>query len=355
MFAQFFNNNAAFECLEVDEESVDKLRAIASLLQRCSSLKELILVNENAWSQCGRTGESVRYINRVDTVLEALIGHTGLRKLTIADAKIGVGGSNSLAMILQNPTINLTSLTLNATEMYDSRRSYRDLDYYFNHDKDSDNESEEEDVDKDGVGVETVKGKDEEIDVDTDDEDDATAAQAAKIFASGLCGNVTLKELEISHMGYVTSRQNSAYPEKTVQISTAGWQAIFVALQSSKCGLEKLRLHENYSIGASILSLPSALENHTTTLKTLNLCSMFLGNDLNMTDGDSRWTAFFQFLQDPKCALEVFDLSYNDISDEGLHALATALECNSKLRELNLDGNSCDTGTGWEAFFRRFT
>jgi hypothetical protein len=109
MFAQFFNNNAAFECLEVDEESVDKLRAIASLLQRCSSLKELILVNENAWSQCGRTGESVRYINRVDTVLEALIGHTGLRKLTIADAKIGVGGSNSLAMILQNPTINLVS------------------------------------------------------------------------------------------------------------------------------------------------------------------------------------------------------------------------------------------------------
>jgi hypothetical protein len=137
MFAQFFNNNAAFECLEVDGESVDKLRAIVSLLQRCSSLKELILVNENAWSQCGRTGESVCYINRVDTVLEALIGHTGLRKLTIADAKIGVGGSNSLAMILHNPTINLTSLSLNATKMYDSRRSYRDLDYYFNHDKDS--------------------------------------------------------------------------------------------------------------------------------------------------------------------------------------------------------------------------
>lgn len=117
-----------------------------------------------------------------------------------------------------------------------------------------------------------------------------------------------------------------------------------------KCGLEKLSLHENYSIGASILSLPSALQNHTTTLKTLNLHSMFLGNDLNMNDGDSRWTAFFQFLQDPKSALEVFDLSYNDISDEGLHALVTALEGNSKLRELNLNGNSCDTERAWEAF-----
>jgi hypothetical protein len=32
-------------------------------------------------------------------------------------------------MILQNPTINLTSLTLNATEMYESGKPYRDIDY----------------------------------------------------------------------------------------------------------------------------------------------------------------------------------------------------------------------------------
>jgi hypothetical protein len=211
IFAQFFNDNEAFECLEVDEECGPKLRAIASLLQRCSSLKELILVNDNAWSQCGRTGENVRYISRVDCILEALTGHTGLRSLKIADAKIGVGGSNALAMLLQNPTINLTSLTLEATEMYDSRRSYRDFDYYFRNECD-----EEEDVDKDEVGVETVKEKDEKIDDDTDDEDDETAAQAAKIFASGLCGNVTLKELEISYMRPVPSRQNSAYPEDTI-------------------------------------------------------------------------------------------------------------------------------------------
>lgn len=68
------------------------------------------------------------------------------------------------------------------------------------------------------MGVETVKGKDEEIDVDIDDEDDETAAQAAKIFASGLCGNVELKELEILHMGL---SHLDRILENTIQISTA--------------------------------------------------------------------------------------------------------------------------------------
>lgn len=52
----------------------------------------------------------------------------------------------------------------------------------------------------------------------------------------------------------------------------------------------------------------SARQNHTTTLKTLNLRSMFLGDDLNMNDDDSRWTAFFQFLQDPNHFLRAMPL-----------------------------------------------
>jgi hypothetical protein len=46
----------------------------------------------------------------------------------------------------------------------------------------------------------------------------------------------------------------------------------------------------------------------------------------------------------------VLDLSHTQISDEGLHELATALEGNSTLKELYLVGNSCDTEAGWEAF-----
>lgn len=108
---------------------------------------------------------------------------------------------------------------------------------------------------------------------------------------------------DMSHHARIllTPKTQSNYPPP-------GWQAIFVALQSSKCGLEILSPHENYSIGASILSLPSARQNHTTTLKTLNLRSMFLGDDLNMNDDDSCWTAFFQFLQDPNPFLRAMPL-----------------------------------------------
>jgi hypothetical protein len=127
-----------------------------------------------------------------------------LRNLAIADAKIGEGGGNALAMILQNPTINLTSLTLNATEMYESGKPYRDGDYYYNCDINGYNKSdEEEDADN-----ETIEETEMEIDDDIVDDDNEMGAQAANILASGLCGNVTLKELEISHMGPVPSRQN---------------------------------------------------------------------------------------------------------------------------------------------------
>ena len=212
---------------------------------------------------------SVPYVNRVDNSLEAIIGHNGLRKLTIADAKIRKGGSDALGMLLWNPKTNLTSLTLNATKMYESRRPFHDFDYYHDHNNDSNNESDKEE-DNDEVGVEMVKTKDEEIDDNIDDDADETGARAVKFFfASGLCNNVTLKELEIVYMGHVPSQQNSVYPKKTTQITNAGWKAIFVTLQSLKCRLEKLNQHDSKSIGASILSLPCALQNHANTLKTL--------------------------------------------------------------------------------------
>jgi hypothetical protein len=197
MFAKFFNDNKAFECLEVDEERDNNLCAIASLLQRFDTLKDFEVTNQNAWP-----GEPCRYILNVDSILEALTGHTGLRNLAIADAKIGEGGGNALAMILQNPTINLTSLTLNATEMYESGKPYRDGDYYYNRDINGYNESdEEEDADD-----ETIEETEMEIDDDIVDDDNEMGAQAANILASGLRGNVTLKELEISHMELVPSR-----------------------------------------------------------------------------------------------------------------------------------------------------
>ena len=46
ILAQFFNDNEAFECLEVDDCSDSRLYALAIAMQRCDSLKEFKLTNE---------------------------------------------------------------------------------------------------------------------------------------------------------------------------------------------------------------------------------------------------------------------------------------------------------------------
>ena len=132
----FFNNNQAFECLEVimNEEDCSYPGPLTSALQSFNTLKELIIVEERTypvpWS--------------VDSVIEALNGHTGLRKLSCSGDMIGSEGWVALETLLQSPRSNLTTLHLIETRI---------------------------DADQ-GVHI---------------------------ILANGLAGNATLKDLEISY------------------------------------------------------------------------------------------------------------------------------------------------------------
>ena len=73
---------------------------MASALQRFASLKEFKFTNDdNRWA-C------------LDNAIAALIGHSGLRKLTITNVQIERKGCAALAKLLQTPKSKLTALHL---------------------------------------------------------------------------------------------------------------------------------------------------------------------------------------------------------------------------------------------------
>jgi hypothetical protein len=175
----FFNNNQAFECLEVIEEEDSSWStyglpksAWASALQRFHTLKEFNVVDDGSGSG-------------FESVIEALNGHTGLTKLSCSSVNIRLEGWLALGTLLRSPKFNLTTLHLIDTGI---------------------------DV---GEGVHII-------------------------LANGLAGNATLKDLDISN--------NHCW-------ETTGWQAIFDALQSSRCSLEKLSLGDNVIDDDAVLSL----------------------------------------------------------------------------------------------------
>ncbi|KAL3769844.1 hypothetical protein ACHAW5_000716 [Stephanodiscus triporus] len=204
----FFNNNQAFECLEVIEEVETRWpahhlfqSAWAPALQRFHTLKEFNVVDDGSGSG-------------FESVIEALNGHTGLTKLSCSWVDIRLEGWAALGTLLQSPRFNLTTLHL--------------------------------------IGTEIDVGEGEHI-----------------ILANGLAGNATLKDLDISNNHW---------------LETTGWQAIFDALQSSRCSLEKLSLGGNVIDDDAVLSLLSVLQRHTATLKILDLSNNSDRINNSMTD-----------------------------------------------------------------------
>jgi hypothetical protein len=149
--------------------------------------------------------------------------------------------------------------------------------------------------------------------------------EGARVFATGLARNTTLKVLEIK-----SSR-------KFTDIS---WQTIFNAFRT--CKVESLVLDFNRLTDTTIQSLSNALP-HNNTLKLLNLSH-------NKEISNAGWAALFTVLWHPNSALEKLDVSYNSIGDVGVNALTNALESNCMLKELIIVGNPGVTPAGWVNF-----
>ena len=317
---RFFDDNRALECLEVDDNCEKEHGALASALKKFASLKEFKFTNDdNRWT-C------------LDNAIAALIGHSGLRKLTISNVQIERKGCAALAALLQRPRSELTALHL--------------LDARIND-------------------------------------------QWVNIFASGLSGNSTLTELEIRGAGEVTvfgwqailaafskckvknlaissagnevndtvilSLSNALLHKFTLKtldlsdnrsITIAGWNVLFQLLQGSNSALENLNLSCNSITDEVIDALTNVLVNNNM-LRELNLRR----NQHVTTAG---WVALSNVLRDPNSALEKLDLSHNRMKDNVLVSYADALSINSRLRELKLDldnnNNSIITTDGYAAF-----
>jgi hypothetical protein len=125
-------------------------------------------------------------------------------------------------------------------------------------------------------------------------------------------------------------------------ITNDGWHDIFVALQSTRCKLERFKIMGVEGINEhTSLWLSDALMHHSTTLKSLQ----FHENEGLLV--------VIPLLQDPNAILEELNLDSNNdysITNEGIEVLTNVLVTNSRLKRLELRGNSSITAEGWVTF-----
>ena len=323
-FAPFIADNCTFDCLEIIVDNCYGTTdfGISSFLQMFDYLKEFKLSKmptdgslavEFYHETMSTTQQQRTTPNQTDFIIASLIGHTSLMKIELTNIDIGSQGGDGLGTNLQNPTSKLTGLHLNNIKIDDN---------------------------------------------------------GASIFANGLANNHTLTELKLKLVHSATT--NAFLP--SFYTSDFSWQVIFIALQSSRCRLEKLDMTGNgdnsvqaivqseaslpnasmlYNITDKILSertailLSDALLHHQTTLRTLT----FNENDGHLFAQNDGWLVISHLMLNPNSELVELKLSDNSLTIEGLENLTNVLTTNSRLRKLNLGKNREITIDGWVAFF----
>jgi hypothetical protein len=141
---------------------------------------------------------------------------------------------------------------------------------------------------------------------------------------SALSNNATIKDLKLSIM----------------KNSNAFLQAMIQFLQSPSCMIQSIDLSYNGFDDEKIESLTNALANNCR-LKKLNLCC-------NRSVTAAGWQTLFQLLQRPSCELESLDIGGNDLTDETVESLASAISNGSRLSELNLSFNRSVSSAAWQ-------
>ena len=118
--------------------------------------------------------------------------------------------------------------------------------------------------------------------------------------------------------------------------------AVFGALQSPSCMLQKLNLCRNCLRDEEMSRLANSLLNNYV-LRHLDLRSNY---DVTI----SGWRSFSAIFQNPNSALETVDLRGNAIDDDVMVSFASSLDGNNNLKELLDEGGNRITTAGWDAF-----
>jgi Ran GTPase-activating protein (RanGAP) involved in mRNA processing and transport len=314
----FFASSEAFQCLVVKNCGCYRRSCpvMASAFRRFHSLKEFHLIDR--WDDDDDEG--------ADTVIDALIGHTGLMKLTLSVGEFKRKDFTALASLLQNPTSNLMTLALDMNAIDDERASVFATALATNTTL-TELEIESCYTPRDGteIGWQAIFSSLQR-----------SACKLEKLYLLGcqyfndavtlslsnalLRHNTTLKTLTLTFLGRSTTRTSTA------SITDAGWTAIFQLLRDPNSVLEKLSLFDNYFTDEAILALAIALANNS------KLRELDLGHNHRVTPAG--WVAFSAVLRHPNSALESLDLRRNAINDQVVISFAEALSTNNRLREL---------------------
>ena len=302
MLTPFFEQNSNICYLNVRNlvSSPNSVRLLSELLSRFHTLREF---NCN---YCQLDDSNVT------TLIQTLAGHCGLTKIHLSGNEVGVRGMTALSALLGDQNSSLADLNLAQCSLDDegaiilapavgSCVTLRKLNLHGNYN-----------VTSTGwraifTQMQNPHSSLEHLDLGFNSIDDATA----NVLSRELANNMQLKVL---HLGQILG------------ITTVGWQALFDALQSSKCMLQTLFLNSSNLNDDDVTYLSNSLANNCI-LKHLDL-------SVNSEVTASGWSAFAAGLQDPHSALEKLDLGGNSINDGVLTSFANSLMGNNKLKEL---------------------
>lgn len=142
-----------------------------------------------------------------------------------------------------------------------------------------------------------------------------------------------LKSLDLSENGNETS-----------STTLLGWESFFSSLKSRGCQLVNLNICGNKVGDAGIASLGALLSNK---MKTLDMSD--LDTDDGSTVSSQGWVSFFRALQDSNLDLKKLNLHSNQIDDEGMQILVSLISDMSSLTHLGLGRNYLVTSAGWQS------
>ena len=254
--------------------------------------------------------------NELETLIQALAGHSKLGKIDLGGNKLGERGINALAALL-NPNSTLADLNLFDCSINDEGAV----------------------VFADALGRNCTLKK-----LNLGGNGNITASGWNAIFTHLQSPHSVLENLKLSNnsidntaailLGNTLTSNTHLKALSFSNIRTSafeGWRSIFEALESPRCVLQELDIGCNNLRDEVVTHLANSLSSNCV------LSSLLLHQNGSVTS--SGWSSFSSVLHNPNSELEKIDLGYNSIDDDAVVSFANSLVNNNKLKELFLDGD----------------
>ena len=292
------------------------LYALAKVLKHPKSkLKELTLPNCHLDDECMRI------------LCDGLVGNGTIKRLNLHGNKVTLAGWRALTTVLRHPNCKLTNLSLSSTSLNDEDvnilggaligSSVKVLNLSLN-------------LSMRSVGWQTLMNRLSQSSLEKLDfgynmiNDDCLGA---------LVSISTLKSLDLG---------------SNCSVTPSGWRSFFNSLSRTTTRLVKLKISGDNIGNEGVVALGRLLSN-MSSLKTLEMGNLVYSSRRSTDITSQHWISFFTTLQDSNLDLMELDIHYNQIDDEGLQLLIRLASSMNSLKILSLSQLQFVTPTGWQA------